>query len=171
MKTLRTALATLGIIVLPFVVTPSTNAGQSAHIVKAVGDNYFPADSVVVGSPLLTPIPQSIQRDIWIGEAADRFANKNKSASQLRYQLHCLANKESKHGEYQTCGDSGKSCGLYQYREATWSYFRKLMLAKGLIASVSTRWNEKEAIATTAWALANNKELNWGPIKNKGNCL
>jgi hypothetical protein len=155
--------------------------------VKAVSENHvgvisslpLPAITAVeeartplrLVAPKPTQTPLSIQHDIWIGEAADKFANNKKSASDLRYQLHCLANKESKHGVFQTCGDSGKSCGLYQYREATWSSFRKTMLAKGLISELSTRWNDKEAIFTTAWALAQGKDMNWGPIKNKGNCL
>jgi len=119
--------------------------------------------------PIMTPQPYSL--DVLIGEAADRFANNKKSASDLRYQLHCLANKESKHGVFKTCGDSGKSCGLYQYREATWLGFRKIMLAKGLISELSTRWNDRDAILTTAWALADGKQMNWGPIANKRNCL
>ncbi len=104
-----------------------------------------------------------VNLDEWIGQCADKFATKTKTASYLRYQLHCLANKESSHHTMTTCGDSGLACGLYQYHQTTWQGFRKEMLAKGLITEIGSRLNDKQAVETTAWALANNRDGNWGP--------
>lgn len=110
-------------------------------------------------------------QDTWIGQYAEKYATKSKNASYLRYQLHCLANKENGHHANDKCGDNGKSCGMYQYREGTWNGFRKEMIKKGLASEVGSLWDDQQAIETTAWALANGKENHWGPIVNKGACL
>jgi hypothetical protein len=110
--------------------------------------------------------------DGWIGKYADKYATTKKPSSYLRYQLHCLANKESGHryDDHKKCGDGGLSCGIYQYREGTWKMFRNKMLKAGLITEIGTLWNNQQAVETTAWALANGYENHWGPIVNKGAC-
>jgi hypothetical protein len=117
-------------------------------------------------------IPQE-NIDTWVGEYADKYANQSKPSSYLRYQLHCLANKESGHryDDHEKCGDNGKSCGLYQYRKPTWEMFRKEMIKKGLVTEIGTLWNNEQAVETTAYALSQGYDNHWGPIVNKGSCL
>lgn len=111
--------------------------------------------------------------DTWIGKYSDYYANTKKPASYLRYQLHCLANKESGHryNDHKKCGDNGKSCGLYQYRQPTWEMFRKEMIKKGLVSEIGSLWNNEQATETTAYALSQGYDNHWGPIVNKGACL
>ena len=41
---------------------------------------------------------------------------------------------------------------------------RKQMIANGLATDISDPLNIKEATRTTAWAIANGRALEWGPI-------
>ena len=109
--------------------------------------------------------------DGWIRYYSARFANSKKPESYLKYQLHCLANKESghRHDNHKKCGDGGKSCVLFQYREATWNGFRKIMMKQGLVSEIGSLWDDKKQVETTAWALADGRDMNWGPI-TRGDC-
>jgi hypothetical protein len=127
-------------------------------------------------SPLpITPTPiimyqMVMNQDTWIGEYADQYATPKRNASYLRYQLHCLAHKENNHHANNNKGDSGLASGMYQFHQATWLGFRKIMMQKGLITEIGNRDNDRQAIETTAWALANGRENNWGPIANRNEC-
>lgn len=103
--------------------------------------------------------------DAWIREAAAKYQNTSFPESYLKYQLHCLANKESGHryDQHTRCGDNGKSCGLYQYRKATWTGFRTLMIGQGLATEIGSLWDDKLQVETTAWALSEGRHQNWGP--------
>lgn len=103
--------------------------------------------------------------DTWIREAASKYQNANFPESYLKYQLHCLANKESGHRyeNHTKCGDGGKSCGLYQYRQGTWNGFRKIMIKQGLATEIGSLWDNKLQVETTAWALSDGRHQNWGP--------
>lgn len=103
--------------------------------------------------------------DAWIREAAARYSNTKYPESYLKYQLHCLANKESGHryDDHTNCGDSGASCGLYQYKQPTWDGFRKIMIKKGLATEIGSLWDNKLQVETTAWALSEGRHRNWGP--------
>lgn len=111
-------------------------------------------------------------QDVWIGVYADKFENKSigKTASLLRYQMHCLAYKENGHSANNNCGDKGNACGMYQFWEDTWKRMRGQMMSKGLITEIGSRWNDQQAIETVAWALVNGREKEWGPIL-RGGCL
>lgn len=108
--------------------------------------------------------------DLLIGEYADKFATAKKSSSYLRYQLHCLANKESGHYSSTRCGDLQRACGPFQFWEDTYLSFRKIMMENGLVKTIGSRWDLKDATETTAWALVNGHDTDWGPI-GRGDCL
>jgi hypothetical protein len=130
-----------------------------------------PHNVIVVDKPI-TVIKEAANIDTWIGKYADKYANDKKNTSYLRYQLHCLANKESGHryNDHRKCGDGGLSCGLMQFREGTWKSFRSKMMKLGLVSEIGSLWNNEQVVETTAWALANGYENHWGPIVNKGAC-
>ena len=107
--------------------------------------------------------------DTWIDKYAKKYSKSKTQESRLKYQLHCLAYFETKHNAFKTCGDSQKACGLYQYHLNTWISFRKIMIKKGLIDEIGDRFNVKQAIETTAWALSDGRINNWGPAK-RGKC-
>lgn len=119
-------------------------------------------DAIVVTQEIKVDKPDENQ-DAWIREAAHQFANRQYPESYLKYQLHCLANKESGHHGTNNCGDGGKSCGMYQYRTGTWEGFRKIMMKQGLATEIGSLWDDKLAIFTTAWALSDGRHQNWGP--------
>lgn len=123
-------------------------------------------------SPTPTPTQRELQ-DIEIGKQADRFARPEigKSASYLRYQLHCLAYMENGHHANNKCGDNGKACGMYQYHEGTFEGFRKIMMKEGLTHHMGSRLDDEDAIETTAWALSDQRDNNWGPIVNLHACI
>lgn len=132
--------------------------------------------------PTATPTPTPIAskylqgrldpgtQDVWIGVYADKFATKKISSSKLRYQLHCLAHKENGHSANNKCGDNGNACGMYQFWAETWQRMRGQMLKKGLITEIGDRWNDQQAIETTAYAITHGMEKEWGPIL-RGGCL
>lgn len=100
--------------------------------------------------------------DTWIAEAVDEFLPKR--SSEGRKIMHCLANQESKHGEDKGHGDGGLAGGPFQFHEATWVGMRKQMIKEGHATEIGSRYDFKEAARTTAWAIANGRALEWGPI-------
>ena len=109
--------------------------------------------------------------DTWIASASAKFANVSKPESYLKYQLHCLANKESGHryNGHTKCGDGGLSCGLYQWREASWEIMRNKMIADDQADEVGSLWDDELQVYTTAYALTHSYDHWWGPI-NRGSC-
>lgn len=101
--------------------------------------------------------------------SASRFAASDKQKNYIIYQLYCLLRKESNFGENETCGDSGKSCGILQFREATYNRMRKQMIKQGLVTELGDRFSPFYSIETTAWALVNGYGREWGPI-GRGEC-
>lgn len=110
--------------------------------------------------------------DTWIGEAVDEFLPDH--SSEARMIMHCLAHREAQHGkngrENDTHGDNGKAGGPFQFWEETWVRMRKQMIFQGVAKEIGSRYDFKEAARTTAWAIANGRALEWGPIvrANKG---
>lgn len=104
--------------------------------------------------------------DTWIGEAVDEFLPKRKS--EARMIMHCLAFREAHHGELgkpeDKHGDGGLAGGPFQFHEATWNRMRNQMIQKGLAEGIGSRYDFKESARTTAWALANGRASEWGPI-------
>lgn len=105
--------------------------------------------------------------DTWIDRYARMYSEDN--AEYIKFQLHCLYWKESRNGQSNDMGDGGKAGGPYQFHQATWVRMRDQMIDKGLITEIGNRFDPKQAIQTTAWALANGRELEWGPVK-RGEC-
>lgn len=145
--------------------------GQLAKNLDVRAEFYNPAGDVrvVEVEKIVNVYGENI--DGWIATAAKQFKNTKYTESYLKYQLHCLANKESghRHDNHTVCGDSGKSCGLYQYRKGTWEGFRKIMIKEGLATEIGSLWDDKLQVFTTAWALSNSRHQNWGPWL-RGDC-
>lgn len=112
--------------------------------------------------PVLSDNPQLL--DHYIGEAVDEFFEDRSQRSEMRMLMHCLAHRENGHAANRNCGDSGKSCGPYQFRVETWSRMRGQMIKAGLTSEVGDLYNLKESTRTTAWAIKNGRALEWGPI-------
>lgn len=118
--------------------------------------------------------PDDIQKtDYWLAKYVDKYFKTHYGRSRARATMGCLLNKESEHTfmtESDHHGDNGKAGGILQYWAGTWTGMRKIMLEKGLITEIGSRYNPEEAIETTVWALSDGRERNWGPI-NIGDCL
>lgn len=95
---------------------------------------------------------------------------KGKDQSHLQSLMHCLLDKESKHGANRSRGDSGKASGILQFHQPTYISFRKIMMKRGLVDYLGSRDNDQDAIETTVWALVDGRGSNWGPIL-RGECL
>ena len=104
--------------------------------------------------PTATPTPDESEL---IDQAVNEFLPNHKSESLMI--MHCLAHRESGHGASNAHGDNGLAGGPFQFHEATWERMRKQMGEP-----FSTRYDFKEAARTTAWAIANGRALEWGPI-------
>lgn len=104
--------------------------------------------------------------DTWIGEAVDEFLPRH--SSEARMIMHCLAHREARHGaagkETDPHGDNGKAGGPFQFWEDTWVRMRKQMIEQGHATEIGSRYDFKESARTTAWALANGRSKEWGPI-------
>lgn len=97
--------------------------------------------------------------------SAERFTDSPQQKNYVMYQLFCLLKEESNFGENKNCGDSGKSCGILQFREATYNRIRKEMIRKGLVTEMGDRFSPFYSIETTAYALTQGYSKEWGPIK------
>lgn len=117
--------------------------------------------AILVASPTPTitptPAPISESESVLIEKAVDEFLPKHKSEALMI--MHCLAHRESGHGSSKAHGDNGLAGGPFQFHEATWSRMRSQMGE-----SESSRYDFKEAARTTAWAIANGRAREWGPI-------
>lgn len=112
----------------------------------------------------LSPTPTPRDVDVFVGEAVDEFFKDAGRQSEVRMILHCLLNRETKHDVAKGHGDQGRAGGALQFWQGTWEGYRKLMIQDGLATEVSTRYDLKEAIRTTVWAIKNNRAKAWGPI-------
>lgn len=118
--------------------------------------------------------PDDIQKtDQWVAKYVDQYCKGHYCRSRMRGIMHCLLTKESEH-TFMTAsdhhGDNGMAGGILQYWPDTWTGFRKIMINKGLITEIGSRYNPEQAIETTVWAILDNREGNWGPV-NRGECL
>ncbi len=102
--------------------------------------------------------------DVWVGEAVDEFYVSPGDRSSMRQTIHCLLNKEGVHNSNKNLGDGGKAGGVLQFHQSTWEGMRKQMISKGLTKEVGSRFDIKEAIRTTVWAIRNGRGNEWGPI-------
>jgi len=75
-----------------------------------------------------------------------------------------LAFKESSTGQNKNCGDGGKSCGLFQYKETTWEGFQQEFKRDDL-----DRDNLVDQIEMTILALKNGKWNHWSPLLKRYN--
>ena len=148
-----------------FIVAILLMAYRGTILASYVPDLISPAGNMFVASdPSI-----SIELDKWIPYFADKYGTTQERKSWLRYQLSCLAHKESKHDFDKGQGDSGLAGGPFQFHESTYLSFRMIMSREGLVDYVGSRFNVKDSTETTAWALMNNKGGNWGP-KMRGDC-
>ena len=133
------------------------------------------AKVIPTSTPTVTPIIIEVRSensnilDEYVEEAARKYGKGKDGYSKLKSTLHCLLYFETKHGYANGKGDNGLAEGLTQFHQSTWTAFRKQMIKLGLAKEVYARTDDYEVIMTTAWALANGKGRNWGPIKI-GNC-
>lgn len=104
-----------------------------------------------------------------IDDAVNEFLPNHKSESLMI--MHCLAHRESGHGASNAHGDNGMAGGPFQFWEDTWNRMRKQMIKQGVAAEIGSRYDLKEAVRTTAWAIKEGRALEWGPIlrDSKGN--
>src|SRR3990167_8683072 len=105
----------------------------------------------------LLPAPETI--DSWVSEYSEKYGKTNSQRNHIKVLLHCLLFRESGYGSNKSHGDGGLAGGPLQFHQPTWNQFRKLMgVERG------SRYDMESSIQTTAWALANNRGDNWGPI-------
>lgn len=101
--------------------------------------------------------------------AANKYAKDTKQRNHLVYQLHCLLKHESNYGENKGFGDGGRAGGILQFHEPTYARMRNQMIKSGEATEFGSRMSASNAIETTAWALANGRGNEWGPVK-RGTC-
>lgn len=127
--------------------------------------------------PILSPCPESgciskVQaaepKQMTTDEMVDFYANKYGKYPweklTIKVKLHYLLLRESAYGNSKNCGDGGLACGPLQFHESTYQSFRKIMMTKNLVKYIGSRFDLEDAIETTAWAISDGRENNWGPI-------
>lgn len=143
----------------------------------------LPADSLTVSSEIVSNSPELVETmqtageatpqpvqaiapddmSIYISQAVQEFLPKHKSEALML--MHCLAHRENGHaGNPNGFGDGGLAGGPYQFHQATWLRMRKQMIAQGVATEIGDRMDKNESTRTTAWAIANGRALEWGPI-------
>lgn len=140
-----------------------------------------------VGSPVPTPTPQATiepsirehgesqsrtdeiktqdqEVDALVDFYSEKYTPNKYEKSIMKAKLHFLLSKESKHGLDKNHGDNGKAGGPLQFHEPTYIGYRKIMIKRGLTDYIGSRYDYKDAIETTAWAISDGRESSWGPI-------
>lgn len=121
------------------------------------------ANTAGEATPQPTPTIAPDDMSIYISQAVQEFLPDHKSESLMI--MHCLAHRENGHaGNPNGFGDGGLAGGPYQFHESTWLRMRKQMIAQGVATEINSRMDLKESTRTTAWAIANGRALEWGPV-------
>lgn len=124
-------------------------------------------------SPAPAPTPEPVIKEVivkdedidtWVRDYINQYFSNASQRSEMKMIMHCLLNRESQHGLDQGHGDSGMAGGPLQYWEQTWESYRSQMVSEGQTAEIGSRYDMKEAIHTTVWAIKNGKGLAWGPL-------
>jgi len=125
-------------------------------------------------TPVLSPCPDSgcafisYETPKTIDSMVDlysmRYGKTKWEQLRTKTMIHYLLLREAAYGNTKTCGDNGLACGPLQYHDATYLSFRKIMIERGLITDIGSRWDMEDSIETTAWAINDGRENNWGPI-------
>lgn len=102
-----------------------------------------------------------------IEDSVDEFLPNHKSESLMI--MHCLAHRESGHGASNAHGDNGMAGGPFQFWEDTWIRMRNQMIKQGYADEIGSRYDLKESIRTTTWAIKNGNAKEWGPILRDSN--
>lgn len=127
---------------------------------------YAPTHKVYATTEAGESAKLDLPRDIdqFTGDAVDEFFESPAQQSEMRMIMHCLLYRETKHDLSKGMGDGGRAGGPLQFWQATWEGYRKLMIDEGYTKEISDRYNLKEAIRTTVWAIKNDRAKAWGPI-------
>lgn len=141
----------------------STSAGVSEQKVAATsgGVTFQPlaGQNVATSSSELSAKAQSVEID----KAVQEFLPARYSEALMI--MHCLAHRENGHGGNPDAhGDNGLAGGPFQFHQATWNRMRGQMIKAGYATELGSRYDFKESARTTAWALANGRAKEWGPI-------
>ncbi len=124
----------------------------------------YATEEVAGKSAELEPTIAPKDIDIYTGLAVDEFFTTPGQQSEMRMIMHCLLKRETSHGYNKGHGDQGKAGGPLQFWQGTWEGYRKLMIKEGLATEIGSRYDLKEAIRTTVWAIKNDRAKAWGPI-------
>jgi hypothetical protein len=117
-------------------------------------------------SPLASPVYAEKETiDMIIDDCAQKYTSNVSQKSRMKAIIHFLLYKESKHGADKQMGDGGLAGGPMQFHEPTYSEYRKIMMQKGLVISMGSRFSIKDSIETAVWAIANGRGNAWGPLK------
>ncbi len=127
-------------------------------------------------TPIVSPCPDpecnirvyAAEKKMTVDEMVEYYANKFGKYPweklTIKAKLHYLLLRESAYWNTKTCGDNGLACGPLQFHETTYQSFRQLMVTQKLTNKIGSRLDMEDAIETTAWAIANGRGNNWGPI-------
>lgn len=138
--------------------------------------------SSAFASEIISPLPKTEQVmvpvpfyykeeniDQLVGDAVDEFYTTPGDRSHMRQLMHCLLYKETRHDHAKGHGDNGKAGGPLQFHQPTWEGYRDLMIDQGYAEEVGSRYDLKESIRTTVWAIKDGRGKAWGPIL-RGEC-
>lgn len=129
-----------------------------------------PTATPTIKPPLSKDLPSEYseyQIDAWVTYYTIKYFPEGGKRNHAKQLLHCLLYREAGYGSNKGHGDNGKAGGPLQYHQPTWDGFRKIMLKKNLIKEIGSRYDMEQAIETTAWAISDNRALNWGPFLRK----
>lgn len=138
----------------------------SDRVISPLPDNYIPERVIVIKEAYAV---DRNKIDASVDKAAEQFGKGKGGYSDMKKTLHCLLYYETKHGYDKGHGDNGKAGGILQFHEPTWQRMRKKMIKQGLVEDISNRYDEHNAIMTTAWAISEGRGSEWGPIL-RGEC-
>lgn len=105
--------------------------------------------------------------DFYVNKYVDKYMTHDKEYT--KYKLRCLYWKESRNGTSDAHGDNGMAGGPLQFWQETYNNYRKIMIKRGLVTEIGSRYDLENAIETTVWAISDGRELAWGPIL-RGEC-
>jgi len=148
---------------------PDNAIVKSVKVAKEAAVKKVEAKEVEVSPTPIIKTPEIEDVDILTGQAIDEFYKGPGDRSYMRQLMHCLLFKETKHDYSKDHGDGGLAGGPLQFHQPTWEGYRKIMIEEGYAKEIGSRYDLKEAIRTTVWAIRDGRGNAWGPIL-RGEC-
>ena len=102
--------------------------------------------------------------DFWVNKYSRKYLTSERDIEYTKFKIRCLYWKESRNELDNDHGDNGMAGGPLQFWHDTYVAYRNIMIQRGHVEEVGSRYDLENAIETTVWAISDGRGNAWGPL-------